>query len=142
MPAPDLFGDQVQRLAVASNAGPPRVPLRIMIALLNLKHAFNDSDEGVVARWAETPRWQYYSGCAHYEDRQPCDITTLLNFRQLLGEEGVEELLGQAINVAVELKLIKPQELTRVIVVSTVQHKAIAHPTDNRLLEIARAKLE
>jgi IS5 family transposase len=27
----------------------------------------------------------------------------------------------------VELQLIKPQELTRVIVDSTVQHKAIAH---------------
>ena len=61
--------------------------------------------------------------------------------RQLLGEEGVEELLAQTINVAVELKLIKAQELTRVIVDSTVQHKAIAHPTDSRLLETARTKL-
>jgi len=137
----DLFGEQVQRAAVASNAGRPRVALRIMIALLYLKHAFNESDEGVVARWADTPRWQFFSGCAYYEDRQPCDATTLVKFRQLLGEEGVEELLAQTINVAVELKLIKPQELSRVIVDSTVQHKAIAHPTDSRLLETARLKL-
>ena len=141
MPELDLFGEQVQRAAVASNAGRPRVPLRIMIALLYLKHAFNESDEGVVARWADTPRWQFFSGCAYYEDRPPCDATTLVKFRQLLGEEGVEELLAQTINVAVDLKLIKPQELTRVIVDSTVQHKAIAHPTDSRLLESARAKL-
>ncbi len=141
MPELDLFGEQVQRVAVASNAGRPRVPLRIMIALLYLKHAFNESDEGVVARWADTPRWQFFSGCAYYEDRQPCDATTLVKFRQLLGEEGVEELLAQTINVAVALKLIKPQELSRVIVDSTVQHKAIAHPTDSRLLETARAKL-
>ena len=53
----------------------------------------------------------------------------------------MEELLAQTINVAVELKLIQPQELTRVIVDSTVQHKAIAHPTDSRLLETARVKL-
>jgi len=59
----------------------------------------------------------------------------------LLGEEGVEELLAQTINVAVDLKLIKPQELARVIVDSTVQHKAIAYPTDSRLLETARVKL-
>jgi IS5 family transposase len=59
----------------------------------------------------------------------------------LLGEEGVEALLAQTINVAVELKLIKTEELSRVIVDSTVQHKAIAHHTDSRLLEIARAKL-
>jgi IS5 family transposase len=37
--------------------------------------------------------------------------------------------------------LIASQELTRVIVDSTVQHKAIAHPTDSRLLETARSKL-
>ena len=53
----------------------------------------------------------------------------------------MEELLMQTINVAVERKLIQPQELTRVIVDSTVQHKAIAHPTDSRLLETARTKL-
>lgn len=53
----------------------------------------------------------------------------------------MEELLAQTINVALEIKLIKPQELTRVIVDSTVQHKAIAHPTDSRLLETARVKL-
>ena len=141
MPDLDLFGEQVQRVPLASNAGRPRVPLRTMIALLYLKHAFNESDEGVVERWADTPRWQFFSGCAYYEDRQPCDATTLVKFRQLLGEEGVEELLAQTINVAVQLKLIQPQELTRVIVDSTVQHKAIAHPTDSRLLETARTKL-
>ena len=141
MPDLDLFGEQVQQSPVASNAGRPRVPLRIMIALLYLKHAFNESDEGVVARWADTPRWQFFGGRAYYEDRQPCDATTLVKFRQLLGEEGVEELLAQTINVAVDLKLIKPQELNRVIVDSTVQHKAIAHPTDSRLLETARLKL-
>lgn len=141
MPDLDLFGEQVQRAAMTSNAGRPRVPLRIMIALLYLKHAFNESDEGVVQRWADTPRWQFFSGCAYYEDRQPCDATTLVKFRQLLGEEGVEELLAQTINVAVELQLIKPHELSRVIVDSTVQHKAIAHPTDSRLLETARTKL-
>ena len=141
MPDLDLFGEQVQRAPVSSKAGRPRVPLRVMISLLYLKHAFDESDEGVVARWADTPRWQFFSGCAYYEDRQPCDATTLVKFRQLLGEEGVEELLAQTINVAVALKLIKPQELTRVIVDSTVQHKAIAHPTDSRLLETARIKL-
>lgn len=141
MPDLDLFGEQVQRAPVSSNAGRPRVPLRIMIALLYLKHAFNESDEGVVERWGETPTWQFFSGQAYFEHRPPCDASTLVKFRQLLGEEGVEELLAQTINVAVQLKLIKPQELARVIVDSTVQHKAIAHPTDSRLLETARVKL-
>ncbi|WP_231480588.1 IS5 family transposase [Thiomonas sp. FB-Cd] len=141
MPDLDLFGEQVQRAAVPSNAGRPRVALRIMIALLYLKHAFNESDEGVVERWGETPTWQFFSGQAYFEHHQPCDATTLIKFRKLLGEDGVEELLAQTLNVAVDLKLIKPQEFARVIVDSTVQHKAIAHPTDSRLLETARTKL-
>ena len=33
------------------------------------------------------------------------------------------------------------RELSRVIVDTTVQEKAIAHPTDSRLLEVARRKL-
>lgn len=141
LPDLDLFGEQVRRAAVVGNAGRPRVPLRTMIALLYLKHAFNESDEGVVERWAETPTWQFFSGLHYYEHRQPCDATTLVKFRRLLGDEGVEELLAQTINVAVGLELIKPQELQRVIVDSTVQPKAIAHPSDSRLLQVARAKL-
>lgn len=47
----DLFGEQRARTRRTSRAGRPRVPLRIMISLLYLKHAFNESDEGVVERW-------------------------------------------------------------------------------------------
>ncbi len=141
MPDLDLFGETPVAVARASNAGRPRVPLRVMIALLYLKHAFNESDEGVVDRWAETPTWQFFSGQAHFEHHRPCDATTLIKFRKLLGDEGVEELLAQTINAAVEMGLIAKSALSRVIVDSTVQQKAIAHPTDSRLLETARDKL-
>ena len=112
-----------------------------MIALLYLKHAENLSDEKVVERWADSPNFQFFSGQHYFEPRHPCDATTLIKFRQLLGEEGVEELLAQTINVAVDLKLIQRSDLATVIVDSTVQSKAIAHPTDSRLLEVARTKL-
>ena len=94
-----------------------------------------------MARWGETPTLQFFAGQAYFEHRRPCDATTPVKFRKLLGEEGVEELLAQAITLAVELKLIKPQELSRVILDSTVQEKEIAHPTSSRLLETARVKL-
>jgi len=141
MPDLDLFGEAPTPLARQSNAGRPRVPLRTMIALLYLKHAFNLSDEAVVERWSETPRWQFFSGLAYYEERLPCDATTLVKFRRLLGEEGVEELLAQTVNLAVSLKLIPASALATVVVDSTVQEKAVAHPTDSKLLETARAKL-
>ena len=41
------------------------MPLRVMIVLQYLKLAFNESDEGVVARWGDTPCWQFFSGCAY-----------------------------------------------------------------------------
>jgi IS5 family transposase len=43
--------------------------------------------------------------------------------------------------VAFTLKLIAKKQLTRVIVDSTVQEKAIAHPTDSKLLETAKSKV-
>jgi IS5 family transposase len=53
-----LFGPT---LAVAgagvSNAGRPRLPIRLMVSLLYLKHAYNESDESVVERWAENVYW-------------------------------------------------------------------------------------
>ena len=50
-------------------------------------------------------------------------------------------MLARTVEVAVTLKLIAKKELSRIIVDSTVQEKAIAHPTDSKLLETARVKL-
>ena len=43
--------------------------------------------------------------------------------------------------VLATLKLIAKKELTRVIVDSTVQEKAVAYPTDSKMLETARSKV-
>jgi len=48
-----LFGPKVKVVGGGkSNAGRPRLPIRLMASLLYLKHAFNKSDEGVVERCA------------------------------------------------------------------------------------------
>jgi transposase, IS5 family len=127
----DLFGaTEVIAGAGVSKAGRPRLPTRLMVSLLYLKHAFNESDEDLIQRRGETPTWQYFSGNEYFEHRWPCDPTQLVKFRKLLGEEGVEELLARTIEVAVTLKLIANKELSRIIVDSTVQEKVIAHPTN------------
>jgi len=41
----------------------------------------------------------------------------------------------------VQIKAVRPAEFERVIVDTTVQEKAMAHPVDSRLLEIARGKV-
>jgi transposase, IS5 family len=124
-----------------SKAGRPRLSIRLMASLLYLKHAYNLSDEDVVERWAENVVWQYFSGQTYYEPKLPCDATQVGRFRTAIGEAGVEELLKATIDTAVTTKAIRPIEFERVIVDSTVQEKAIAHPVDSRLLEIARAKI-
>lgn len=59
----------------------------------------------------------------------------------MLGEAGVEELLATTIAAAAYMKMVEPAEFEAVIVDTTVQEKAVAFPTDSRLLEMARAKL-
>jgi hypothetical protein len=53
----------------------------------------------------------------------------------------LEELRAQTIEAAKTMRAVTTNELRRVIVDTTVQEKAVAHPTDSRLLEIARQKL-
>jgi transposase, IS5 family len=140
--AQDLLGEHDLEFGTGiSPAGRPRLPIRLMASLQYLKNAFNLSDEELVERWSENVVWQFFSGMTYYEPRLPCDPTQIGRFRRALGEEGLEQLLKATIDTAVELKAIKPVELERVIVDTTVQEKAMAHPVDSRLLEIARHKV-
>ncbi|AAW76271.1 IS1478 transposase [Xanthomonas oryzae pv. oryzae KACC 10331] len=138
----DLFGPSVQVAGAGiAAAGRPRLPIRLMASLLDLKHAYKFSDEELVERWAENVVWQHFSGMAFYEPRLPCDATQVGRFRAAIGEAGVEELLKATIDTAVSSKAIVPAEFERLIVDTTVQEKAIAHPVDWRLMENARHKL-
>ena len=141
-PREDLLGSSVQsRGGKVSAAGRPALPLRLMIGLLYLKHAYNESDEGVCARYAESPAWQYFCGSEYFEHCAPCDPTKLVQFRKQLSEAGAEEMLAKTIEAAVSMKAVTPTDLEQVIVDTTVMEKAVAYPTDSRLLEAARHKL-
>ncbi len=138
----DMFGTTEALVGAGrSNAGRPKLPIRLMASLLYLKHSFNVSDEELVVRWSENILWQYFSGMDYYEHRLPCDATQIGRFRRDLGEDGMELLLKATIDTAVAIDAVKPKDLQRVIVDTTVQEKAIAHPVDSRLLEIARHKV-
>jgi len=138
----DLFGPTAAVVGSRVNtAGRPKLPIRLMASLVYLKNCFNLSDEEVCSRWSENILWQFFSGMEYYEHRLPCDPTQIGRFRRALGEDGLEQLLKATIDTAVAIKAVKPAELERVIVDTTVQEKAIAHPVDSRLLEIARHKV-
>lgn len=142
LPSDDLFGSSLQIAGgVTTQSGRPRLSIRLMASLILLKHTYNESDESVVERWAQDVYFQYFSGLDYFEAKKPCDPTQIGRFRTAIGEAGLAEILARTVNTAVAIKAITPTELETIIVDSTVQEKAIAHPTDSRLLEVARIKL-
>jgi hypothetical protein len=79
----DLFGaTSVLSGAGVSNAGRPRLPLRLMISLLYLKHDFDANDEAPVQCWSVTLAWQYFSG------RSSALSNSVLSFENLVIQRG------------------------------------------------------
>lgn len=124
-----------------SATGRPALPTRLMASLLYLKHLYALSDEDVVERWVENPYWQHFSGERYFRHELPCDPSSLVRWRQRIGEAGCEWLLAQSIEAARKGGVIKRSSLDAVVLDTTVSPKAIAHPTDSRLLNRAREQL-
>lgn len=134
------FEDKFGRVAKPSGGRPP-LPTRLMVGLHYLKALYDESDESVVAKWVENPYWEYFCGEAVFQHELPCHPTSLVKWRKQVGPEGIEQLLGQVIRSAMSLALLKPREIERVNVDTTVQEKAVAFPTDARLYHQARKTL-
>ena len=113
--------------------GRPGNATRLMVGLHYLKHAFDESDESVVARWIENPYWQYFCGYSYMQHEFPIHPTSMTKWRNRVGSKRMEVLLKETINTAKREKYLKPTEISKVIVDTTVQEKAIAFPTDARL---------
>ena len=73
-----------------SDEGRPAKPIRLMVALLMLKHIRKLSDETVVEQWCENPYFQYFSGEKVFASGTPCGTRELVHFRNRIGEEGIE----------------------------------------------------
>jgi IS5 family transposase len=113
--------------------GRPAKPTRLMVGLHYLKHVHDLSDEEVVARWVENPYWQFFCGFDFFQHEVPIDASTMTRWRQRIGPAGLEEMLKASVAVALDTGVARPSSLERVSVDTTVQPKAIAHPTDSRL---------
>jgi IS5 family transposase len=69
------------------------------------------------------------------------DRSSLTRWRQRLGEEQIAALLQESLSVAHRTGAIESKDIDRVVVDTTVQEEAIAHPTDARLTHRAIEKL-
>jgi len=121
--------------------GQPPLPTRLVAGLFILKHMHNLSDEALCDRWVENPYFQYFCGEAVFQHELPFDRSSLTRWRQRLGEEQIAALLQESLSVAHRSGAIETKDLERVVVDTTVQEKAIAHPTDARLMHRAIEKL-
>jgi len=125
----------------ADGTGRPPLPTRLMAGLAILKHTYNLSDEVVCEQWIENPYYQYFCGEEFFQHRLPLDRSSMTNWRNRMGEERLQALLQESLAVATRTGAMKPGDLARVIVDTTVQPKNITFPTDAKLLNRAREKL-
>ena len=125
----------------ADGSGRPPLPTRLMAGLAILKHTYNLSDEVVCEQWIENPYYQYFCGEEFFQHRLPLDRSSMTNWRQRMGEERLQALLQESLAVATKTGAMKPGDLARVIVDTTVQPKNITFPTDAKLMNRAREKL-
>jgi transposase, IS5 family len=132
-----------QKLDAVYKDGPgqPPLPTRLMAGLAILKHTYNFSDEVLCEQWIENPYYQYFCGEEFFQHRLPLDRSSMTNWRNRMGEERLQVLLQESLAVATKTGAMKPGDLARVIVDTTVQPKNITFPTDAKLLNRAREKL-
>ena len=121
--------------------GRPPLPTRLMAGLAILKHTFNLSDEALCERWVENPYYQLFCGEAFFRHDVPFDRSSMTRWRQRMGEDKIVALIQESLNVATRVGAAKPSDFTRIIVDTTVQPKAVAFPTDAKLMHRAREKL-
>ena len=119
-----------------SDKGRPGIETRFAIGLLLLKHIYGLSDEGVCERWVYDPYFPHFTGEEFFQHAFPHERSDLSHWRKRLGDE-LELLLAESLRVAHESGALRTKDLKRVTVDTTVQPKAIAFPTDAKLLHAA-----
>ena len=121
-----------------AEVGRPGLPTRLMVGLHLLKHVFNLSDEVVCARWVENPYYQHFCGFDYFQHELPVDRSSMTRWRERIGPGGMEVLLKATIAAGLDGGVVAAKELERVTVDTTVQPKAVTHPSDARLYHRGR----
>ncbi len=116
-----------------ASSGRPGVRVRLMVGLHLLKYMYDLSDEGVCERWEYDPYFQYFCGEVYFQHELKMERSSMSHWRKRVGENFCESLLGESLKVALESGVLKAKDLKRVVVDTTVQEKAVTHPSDGKL---------
>ena len=122
--------------------GHPPLPTRLMAGLAILKPMHGLSDEDLCARWVENPDYQLFCGEEFFQHKLTFDRSSLTRWRQRMGEQRLVALIQESLAVATPAPgAAKPADFSKVIVDTTGQPKAVAFPTDAKLMHRARERL-
>jgi hypothetical protein len=117
----------------SDKAGHPPLPTRLMAGLAILKSMHDLSDEELCARWVDNPYFQLF-GEEFFRHKTPFDRSSLTRWRQRMGEEKLVALIQESLATTTRTGAVKPSDFSRVIVDTTVQPKAVAFPTNAKLM--------
>jgi len=120
--------------ALYAEQGRPGLPTRLMVGLHFLKHIKALSDEQVCAQWVENPYFQAFCGETYFQHELPLERSSMSRWRERIGPDKIETVLAESIAVAVKGGAVEPKHFERVTIDTTVQTKAVAHPSDSHLL--------
>src|SRR5580692_8964896 len=122
-------------------AGRPGLPIRLLVGLHLLTHIEVLSDEAVCERWERDPYMQYFCGEEYFQHSFPLERSGMTHFRNRVGDEALETLLQETLAAAHRAGALSVRATEAVAVDTTVQEKAIAHPTEHGLLLTAIEQL-
>ena len=114
-----------------SNTGQPSMPIRLMVGSLLLKRIYNLGDETLAQAWVMNPYMQYFCGESHFQHRFPCDPSDFVHFRKRIGEQGIEKIFIQSVELHGNTAKSK-----KVLSDTTVQENNITFPTDAKLAKV------
>lgn len=75
---------------------------------------------------------------APFQHRLIFDRSSLTRWRQRMGEDKLKALLQESLAVATKYQALKPQELSKIVLDTTVQPKNVMFPTEAKLAHRAR----
>jgi IS5 family transposase len=114
--------------------GRPGLPTRLMVGLHLIKHMDGLSDDAVCARFLDSPYVQLFCGDTHFQHALPLDRSSMTRWRKRIGAERLEVLLAETLAAAERAGAAEPKHFERVTIDTTVQPKAVTHPTDSKLI--------
>jgi transposase, IS5 family len=114
--------------------GRPGLPTRLMVGLHLIKHTDGLSDEAACARFLDSPYVQLFCGEAYFRHAPPLDRSSMTRWRGRIGAERLEVLLAGSLAAAERGGAVEEKHFRRVTIDTTVQPKAVTHPTDSGLL--------